>query len=90
MSSYTDEDAQRKGIVNLVYVPESVFPWQGYRPSRLLEHLRRVGKIVANMPIRISSYHFCYQDPRVHVLLATIQRNFGKYIRLHIRTHVGA
>ena len=83
-----DEIAQQKGVFDITYAPGNVLEM----PKKLAmfpELLRRSGDVIVSLPCRVTSYHFCYEDFRLHYLLSIIQKYFGKHLRLRVRTHFG-
>jgi hypothetical protein len=88
MATLEDETAQMKGVCDVAYCPGEWFASQAAL-SGVLELGRQAGDILTNLPARITSYHFCYNDPRMRVILSTIRMAFGKQVRLRNRTHYG-
>jgi hypothetical protein len=83
-----DETAQRKGVCNVAYAPGNLIAIASSF-AQVNHLLSKVGDVLVNLPVRITSYHFCYTDPRMQVVLSTIRTVFGKQIRLRTRTHFG-
>ena len=83
-----DDTAQLKGGCNVAYAPGDVFANRA-PISKVNKLLSMGGDILINLPMRITSYHFCYTDTRMIVLLSLIRQCFGKEIRMRMRVHYG-
>lgn len=90
MSSLEDnEEAQLKGFCDVVYCPGNILRDVPSSFNRFSKVARRNGKMLEGLPARISTFHFCYDDPRVKFVITALGNSFGKQIRLRIRTHYG-
>ena len=90
MSTLTeDESAQLKGICDVVYCPGDLLLAIPSSFSKISKVARRNGKLIEGLPCRISTFHFCYDDPRVKFVITALGSHFGKNVRLRIRTHYG-
>lgn len=88
MSALQDDEAQLKGFCDVVYCPGNILD----APSsfnKFSKVARRNGKMIEGLPFRISTFHFCYDEPRVKFVITALGNAFGKQIRLRIRTHYG-
>eukprot|EP00339_Tiarina_fusa_P005404 CAMPEP_0117052190 /NCGR_PEP_ID=MMETSP0472-20121206/36081_1 /TAXON_ID=693140 ORGANISM="Tiarina fusus, Strain LIS" /NCGR_SAMPLE_ID=MMETSP0472 /ASSEMBLY_ACC=CAM_ASM_000603 /LENGTH=513 /DNA_ID=CAMNT_0004766733 /DNA_START=115 /DNA_END=1653 /DNA_ORIENTATION=+ len=86
-----DEAAQIKGITNVTYAPQArMKALQLPKMSAASEHLRTAGDMMASLPVRITSYHFCTDDPGMKFLLGIIRMGIGKEMSLRLRTHFGS
>ena len=83
-----DDTAQLKGGCNVAYAPGDVFANRA-PISKVNKLLSMGGDILINLPMRITSYHFCYTDTRMIMLLSLIRQCFGKEIRMRMRVHYG-
>jgi hypothetical protein len=82
-----DESSQIKGVCHVCYVPSNLLR---ATPSALLyKYAEEGGDFLASMPYRITSFHFCYNDPTVRFLFSTVRMAFDKDVRLRMRTHFG-
>jgi hypothetical protein len=88
MLSMQDETAQKKGVCNVAYAPGNLLSLASSF-AKVKHLIAKVGDVLVNLPMRITSYHFCYTDPRMQILLVTIRKFFGKEIRMRSRTHFG-
>ena len=83
-----DETGQKKGISDVAYCPGDLFSI--CPPSKVSHFFSKVGDVIVNLPMRITSYHFCYNDPRMKLVLESIRTFSGKHLRLRVRTHYGS
>ena len=88
-SGFDDEVTQKSGVVNITSCRGRLLNSQQY-PSSFAEHLRRVGSLLSAMPHRFSSTHFLYDDPGLRVILSGLHKNFGKNVRLRMKSHFGS
>ena len=93
MSILEDEKAQTVGIASVMYIPPTMdnntdgrnFP----SPKQISNFFQTTGSIHLALPSRVTSFHFCSEDPRAQLMLSTIRLAFGKYMRLRVRSHCG-
>ena len=88
VSIQNDEIAQKKGASAVVYAPGDLFAL-----PTTLKNIRNLSSkfkdIIFNLPFRITSYHVCYDDPRMEFFLTTIRNFFAKELRLRRKLHYG-
>jgi hypothetical protein len=87
MSSLADdEETQKKGVVFVSYSMDM--------PERADENRRKLlwGACVLSqsLPIRSSSFHYCYNSSKVGPFLPVIAYAAGSLLRVRIRAHHGA
>ena len=58
--------------------------------SKIASVLMKGKALMAAMPFRFSSYHFCHTDPGINAALNLIRLCFGKEVRVRMRTHTGS
>jgi hypothetical protein len=79
-----DEDAQKKGVVAVVY---------SLGPSRMDENdlaLTREGaRIMQTLPVRFASLHYCFDDAMLHPVVSLAKLVVGTSTRLRFRDHFG-
>jgi hypothetical protein len=85
-----DEAAQIKGITNLTYAPRRRMTQQPI-PSMAVASVKLVsaGDMMSSLPVRITGYHFCSDDPAMQFCLGIIRMGIGKDMSLRLRTHFG-
>ena len=90
MATLELEAAQMKGVVVINYWPGRV----GFNPSMIAKFTKtsmKVGDMIINLPIRESSYHFCFNaESGMEFAISAIRKGFGKHIRLRMREHYGS
>jgi hypothetical protein len=87
MALLEDEDTQIKGIVDVIYSIGTADVQLKTNFSHFFS--RGVPMLVHSLPMRVSSMHFCYDDPRLRPVMSLIQMVAGKQTRLRCRTHYG-
>jgi hypothetical protein len=87
MATLEDEVTQMQGVVNICYSPGSQHMLVSI--GNFSEVAIKGGDILMNLPIRVTSYHFCYNNVIMEYILATLRRAFGKQVALRLRAHYG-
>jgi hypothetical protein len=87
MSSLADdEETQKKGVVGVSYNLDV--------PVQPNEIRRKViwgaSVIVQSLPIRVTSFHYCYNSSKIGPFLPLMAYATGSVIRVRMRTHHGA
>ena len=91
MTSIQDSEvAQRKGVCDIAYAPGDFLKGLGYSLSKFAGGLSKGNMRLMNLPFRITSYHLCYDDSRMKILIQVMGNAFGKDARLRLRTHFGS
>jgi hypothetical protein len=88
MATLEDDTAQLKGICDVAYCPGDLLAMPS-SISKISKVMMRNGTMIKGLPCRVSTFHFCYNDPRVRYVISSIRSNFGKEVRLRIRSHFG-
>ena len=91
-----DEVAQKKGFTNLTYAPSIAVtssPETKHSDSQkadvLLSGLRQSADLMSSLPVRVTGYHYCTDNPALQFVLSMVRMALGKDIRLRIRSHLG-
>jgi hypothetical protein len=82
-----DKTAQTKGVCYIDYCCGDMLRLT--RSAKFPEFLATAGDLFGTVPFRVTSVHFCYDDPSARFLLSSIRMAFGKAVHLRIRTHYG-
>jgi hypothetical protein len=86
--SYTtleEEVAQIRGVVNLNYAPS-----KRHKPfpiGKATENVMESGDMIASLPLRVTGYHFCTDDPKMKFVLNMIRLSHGRHVRVRLRPH---
>lgn len=84
MCALEDEEAQKKGIVNVYYNVDLEAPEPLY-----FELIRHVKMLDDSIPYRTISLHYCYNNAAIRPALELFQLIAGKKNRIRFRTHFG-
>ena len=88
MATLEEEEAQTKGISCVLYCP-GVMLSNLPSISQVTSMLLQVGSVHSSLPCRITSFHFGTDEPKMQFFLQTLQKAFGKQVRLRLRSHFG-
>ena len=79
-----NEDAQKKGIVVVVYDVGR----QGM-DDQIRSVTQQSGDFIRSSPMRIVGYHYCYDRPQLRPLFVLAQQFLERSMRLRFREHCG-
>ena len=84
-----DEAASKRGICHVTYNPGSMT--KSLSLGNILEASSLSNRILTeSLPFRFTSYHFCYNNPAMKLLLSAIQMALSKEWRIRLRMHYGS
>jgi hypothetical protein len=81
--------ASVKGICNVVYSPGNVLKANASLSKVMEASTKGQSLLVASLPFRFASFHFCYDDPAMALLLRALKKGIDKRVRIRLRTHYG-
>jgi hypothetical protein len=88
LSMVEHEDAQRKGIVMILYAIESEVYDRNVLHTLFSFHSKM--NFFQSIPFRPISMHYCYNNPLVKPALSALQLLTGGHARVRSRFHCGA
>lgn len=83
-----DTIVQKRGMVGLCFNQEGL-GLSTWSVMKVTEFGNRWMHMMRCLPFFYSSYHICYDDPRIEVSISVFRLVVGKEIRLRLRTHLG-
>jgi hypothetical protein len=81
--------ASVKGICNIAYSPGNVLKANASLSKIMEASIKGRSLLVASLPFRFASLHYCYDDPNMSIFLSAIQKGLGKRVRIRLRAHFG-
>ena len=84
-----DEIAQRKGVCGVLYCPggKLAAPSNVGKASLVA---RKGGALKHILPIKVTAFHFCYDDTRMQFLINTLRATAPQQYRLRFKVHLGS
>jgi hypothetical protein len=90
MKALKDEDTQRKGFIKVVYALGGTLSRMKQTQSMDTElFFKGITLIFEVLPFRLAALHYCFEDPKIRPVIATVQYVIGKAGRLRFRAHYG-
>jgi hypothetical protein len=87
MTVLEDEAAQLKGVSNVTQCLGNVN--MDVSLAQFYETMIKGGEMISNLPLRTTSFHFCYNNIGMEFVLSGFRSFFGKFLRLRTRAHFG-
>ena len=82
MTAVEDIETQKRGVVGLIY---NVGPQSMADRSAVWKN----AQLSATLPLRWTGMHYCYDNPKMQMMLSLAMFVFGRNMRLRCRTHYG-
>jgi hypothetical protein len=86
MTMLEDEEAQRKGMVFILYDVQNL---TGIQRMTVPGVATASTKMIDSIPFRLTGLHYCYDDPMIRPAISIIQHIIGTHGRLRFRAHFG-
>ena len=87
MAALKDEMVQIRGMVMVSYEVDRTFVQ--IQEHSLKDRVSSIPMYRDALPIRIASFHYCYNDPAVKALVSLFHRFANKQSRIRFRYHFG-
>ena len=88
MAALRDEEVQIRGMVMVSYEVDRTF--LQIQEHSLKDRVSSIPMYRDALPIRIASFHYCYNDPGVKAMVTVFHRFANKQSRIRFRYHFGA
>eukprot|EP00339_Tiarina_fusa_P004924 CAMPEP_0117013002 /NCGR_PEP_ID=MMETSP0472-20121206/10810_1 /TAXON_ID=693140 ORGANISM="Tiarina fusus, Strain LIS" /NCGR_SAMPLE_ID=MMETSP0472 /ASSEMBLY_ACC=CAM_ASM_000603 /LENGTH=482 /DNA_ID=CAMNT_0004716191 /DNA_START=113 /DNA_END=1561 /DNA_ORIENTATION=+ len=89
MTTMENETAQLKGICDVAYCPGDLLAMPA-SIQKVSQMMQRSGAMMEGLPLRITTFQFCYTDKRMRYILSIMPGAFGKNVRFRVRAHFGS
>ena len=82
------EVAQKLGIC-IISNCSGFDKWDSTSIKELIRSFNWTGSVTQSLPVRLTSFRVCYDDPRLQFIINAMKFALGKFTSLRVRTHFG-